>query len=131
MYKVEGLTGIYIASQVQKVFSSNIGPQHLISVITYDHGGVWQQIEAPNVDDEGQALCSTEKNCSLHLSQKFSQLYPDTRTPSIMSSKSAPGIIMATGVVGTSLKGHFGVYISTDAGITWRMVCCFYCCYKT
>lgn len=123
VYKVEGLSGIYIASQVNsKVYSQHISPQNLVSVITYDHGGVWQPLNAPKFDNEGQPTCVAETNCSLHLSQKFSQLYPDTRTPSIMSSKSAPGIILATGVVGKSLKGHYGVYISTDAGITWRLV---------
>lgn len=44
------------------------------------------------------------------------------RSASIMSSKSAPGIIMATGVVGKSLKGIPGVYISRDAGLTWKRI---------
>ena len=30
------------------------------------------------------------------------------------------GIVVATGVVGTSLKGHPGLYISSDAGLTWH-----------
>lgn len=122
VYKVEGLTGIYIASQViHRPILPNIGPQHLMSLITYDHGGTWQPIKAPKYDNEGQPInCSNDYNCSLHLSQKFSQLYPDTRTPSIMTSKSAPGVILATGVIGRSLKGHYAVYVSTDAGIIWK-----------
>lgn len=39
-----------------------------------------------------------------------------------MSSKSAPGVIMATGVVGKSLKGHPCVFISRDAGQTWKQI---------
>jgi len=61
-------------------------------------------------------------NCSLHLSQRFSQLYPVTRSVPILTSKSAPGIIIAMGTVGVSLKGHPGVYLSSDAGLTWRQV---------
>ncbi|KAG6442485.1 hypothetical protein O3G_MSEX002361 [Manduca sexta] len=39
-----------------------------------------------------------------------------------MSSKSAPGVIMATGVMGKSLKGIPGVYMSRDAGLTWKRI---------
>lgn len=126
MYKVEGLRGIYIASKIAnppfgpKPYST-IGPEHLVSIITFDHGNTWKPIQAPTVDNEGQAInCS--KSCSLNLSQKFSQLYPVTRSVTIMSSKSAPGVIMATGVVGKSLKGHPCVFISRDAGQTWKQI---------
>lgn len=39
-----------------------------------------------------------------------------------MNSKSSPGVIMATGVIGKSLKGHPGVFLSRDAGLTWKQV---------
>lgn len=39
-----------------------------------------------------------------------------------MSSKAAPGVIMATGVIGKSLKGHPCVFISRDAGQTWKQI---------
>lgn len=125
LYKVEGLRGIYIASKIMnlplgsKIYST-IGPEHLGSVITFDHGNSWRPIQAPTVDNEGQLINCTK--CSLHLSQKFSQLYPVTRSVSIMSSKTAPGVIMATGVVGKSLKGHPCVFISRDAGQTWTQI---------
>uniref|UniRef100_A0A6B2EKV3 Sortilin-related receptor n=1 Tax=Phlebotomus kandelakii TaxID=1109342 RepID=A0A6B2EKV3_9DIPT len=127
LYKVEGLRGIYIASRVTRQPSWGlkvvgiVGPEHLVSVITFDHGASWRPITAPTVDDEGQFINCT-KDCSLHLSQKFSQLYPVTRSPTIMSSKSAPGVIMASGTVGKSLKGHPGVFISRDAGVTWKQI---------
>lgn len=125
LYKVEGLRGIYIASKVlqqalnNKQFGS-IMPDHLGSLISFDHGASWRPILAPTVDYEGQLInCS---NCSLHLSQKFNQLYPVTRSVPIMSSKSAPGVIMATGVIGKSMKGHPCVYLSRDAGQTWKQI---------
>lgn len=125
LFKVEGLRGIYIASKILnpptgiRVYST-IGTEHLGSVITFDHGNSWQPIKAPTVDNEGQPINCTK--CSLHLSQKFSQLYPVTRSVSIMSSKSAPGVIMAAGVVGKNLKGHPCVFISRDAGQTWTQI---------
>lgn len=132
VYQVEGLNGIFIASVVsrpQVIYGTNtfsktfgsIGPEHLISYITFDHGANWQFIKAPTVDDEGQ-LINCVGDCSLHLSQKFSSLYPVTRSTTIMSSKSAPGVIMAMGVIGKSLKGHPCVFISRDAGLTWKQI---------
>ncbi|XP_046432202.1 sortilin-related receptor-like isoform X1 [Neodiprion fabricii] len=122
LYKVEGLRGIYIASQVKETPKAGaIGPEHLASLITYDHGATWNPIKAPDVDNDGFFI-PCHDDCSLHLSQKFSQLYPATRSVSIMSSKSAPGIIIATGVIGKSLKGHPGVFVSRDAGLTWKQV---------
>ncbi|XP_057669254.1 sortilin-related receptor-like [Diorhabda carinulata] len=122
VYKVEGITGIYIASKVlSKPVGGHLGPQHLGSVITFDHGATWKLIQPPAFYVDGQSTgCVSTNNCSLHLSQKFNQLLPDTRSVGILSSKSAPGIIMATGVLGKNLKGHYGIYISLDAGVTWR-----------
>ncbi|XP_023026610.2 sortilin-related receptor [Leptinotarsa decemlineata] len=122
IYKVEGITGIYIASKlIYQPENNSLKPQHLGSLITFDYGSTWRLIPAPATDILGQSTgCVLSRNCSLHLSQKFNQIFPDTRTISILSSKSAPGIIMATGVLGKSLKGHYGVYISLDAGLTWH-----------
>ncbi|CAB3247192.1 unnamed protein product [Arctia plantaginis] len=124
LYRVEGLKGIYIASRVDsKAHVNNIGPEHLISLITFDHGVTWSPINPPTEDENGKPLsCHLENSCSLHICQKFSQLYPVTRSASILSSKSAPGIIMATGVMGKSLKGIPGVYLSRDAGLTWKRI---------
>ena len=55
-----------------------IGPEHLVSSITFDHGASWRLISAPLKDEEGQPINCT-KECSLHILQKFSQLYPVTR----------------------------------------------------
>ncbi|XP_034941871.1 sortilin-related receptor-like [Chelonus insularis] len=119
LYKVEGLRGIYIVSHIRETpKETSVGPEHLESLITFDHGVTWNKIKPPiNVNEN-----THDANWSLHLSQRFSQLYPVTRSASIMSSKSAPGIIMATGVLGSSLKGHPGLYVSRDAGLTWKQV---------
>lgn len=106
MYKVEPISGIFIASQViKKPFGHNILPQNLISLISFDYGGSWRRIQAPLYDNEGQlTACEMKNNCSLHLSQKFAHYYPEIRAVGILSTKSAPGLIIATGVLGKSLK---------------------------
>lgn len=40
----------------------------------------------------------------------------------ILSKKSAVGIVLATGTVNTTLKGHLGVYLSTDGANSWRQI---------
>ncbi|XP_046384462.1 sortilin-related receptor-like isoform X2 [Ischnura elegans] len=122
-HKVEGLRGIYIASQISNISGTGIRPEHLTTVITFDMGGEWRPLKPPKVDNEGQPIkCSMADGCSLHLSQRFNQLYPVTRSVPILSSKSAPGLIMATGIIGKSLKGHPGVFLSRDAGLTWHQL---------
>ena len=123
LYKVEGMRGIYIASQVKmKTTASSIGPEHLGSLISFDHGASWNKIKAPSVKHDGFWVNCNNNDCSLHLCQKFNQLYPVTRSVSIMSSDSAPGIIMATGVMGPNFKSHPALFVSQDAGLTWKMV---------
>ena len=49
-------------------------------------------------------------------------MYPGSRSSPILSKASAPGIIMATGVVGESLKDDVDVFVSTTAGNSWYNV---------
>nr|CAD7443907.1 unnamed protein product [Timema bartmani] len=138
-HKVEGLDGIYIASQVfSNVSEGKIGPEHLMTMITFDRGGVWQPLAAPLYDEDGNRVncsiigrgynedtmrvCFRRKaaHCTYHRSSP--KLYPLSRSVPILSSRSAPGVIMATGVLGKSLKGHPGVFLSTDAGLSWRQI---------
>ncbi|XP_063907725.1 sortilin-related receptor-like isoform X2 [Zophobas morio] len=126
VYKVEGLSGIYIASQVvpnTELYNNNVSLWNLRSYITFDHGHTWRLIQAPERDVDGHPIpCSVNTNCSLHLNLEFNQRHSGNRSTNILSSKSIPGIIIATGVVGKSLDGHRGVYVSNDAGLTWRQV---------
>ncbi|XP_046384173.1 sortilin-related receptor-like [Ischnura elegans] len=122
-HKVEGLRGIYIASRISNISVPGVGPEDLTTVITFDMGGEWRPLKAPKVDNEGRPInCSMADGCSLHLFQHFNQLYPMTRSVPILSSKSAPGLIMATGIIGKSLKGRPGVFLSRDAGLTWHQI---------
>lgn len=54
----------------------------------------------------------------------FDRLYAGSRTLPILSRKSAPGLIIATGNTGPKLHIDMsvGIYISANAGYTWRQV---------
>ncbi|XP_042228900.1 sortilin-related receptor-like isoform X2 [Homarus americanus] len=126
LHPVEGVRGIFIASQLTSNFSqifSKLGPEHLTSYITFDQGAQWKPLQPPRKDVYGNFIdCERAKGCSLHVSQELSHLYPAFHTLPVFSKKSAPGLILATGTIGTSLKGHTALYVSTDAGINWYQV---------
>nr|XP_023026797.1 sortilin-related receptor-like [Leptinotarsa decemlineata] len=122
VYKVQGISGIYIASQQIHQSDDNVlNSENLRSLITFDNGVSWHSIVAPQTNHRGVSTgCVLSQNCSLHLTQKLNELSPDTKTTSIFSSETAPGLILATGVMGNNLEGQRDVYISVDAGLTWR-----------
>ncbi|XP_072048711.1 LOW QUALITY PROTEIN: sortilin-related receptor-like [Amphiura filiformis] len=123
LHKVDGLRGIYIAS----VFNSTEGELHeanMVSAITYDKGGEWQRLQAPEKDFDNHPLNCDLPDCSLHLTQKVSQYYPGSRSIPILSKASAPGIVIGTGQVGETLKKNesFDMFLSSTAGVEWHMV---------
>lgn len=135
VYKVKGLRGIYMANQIsthyydknkdKKLAADHIEPGDLISLISFNQGGEWKEVLPPTFDEDGHALsCDRKTNdkCSLHITQQLSKKYPSTRSIPILSSKSAVGIVMGTGNVGTSLSKKSNVYISADAGLSWHQV---------
>ncbi|XP_076042677.1 sortilin-related receptor-like [Oratosquilla oratoria] len=126
LHRVEGIRGVYIASQLSEEFKPGrvvLSVEHISSYITFDQGAQWKPIAPPVKDSQGQPInCSREAGCSLHLGQMLSALKPGLSSVPIHSMKSAPGLIIASGVVGNSLKGHSDVYVSRDAGVTWHEV---------
>ncbi len=129
VYKVDGLRGIYVASQIVdgSMHKDAIQPDDLVSKITFDQGGVWTDIQGPETDDEGFKFNDCEASgrkpaCSLHLSQQLSKRFPSTRSIPILSSRSAVGIVLATGSMGRTLEHRSDVFLSADAGLSWHQV---------
>lgn len=56
IHKVEGMKGIYIASQVLDSVGINPGVEHLRSLITFDWGGEWRPITAPKFTSDHQPI---------------------------------------------------------------------------
>ncbi|XP_056147393.1 LOW QUALITY PROTEIN: VPS10 domain-containing receptor SorCS3 [Lampris incognitus] len=112
-YKVEGINGMYLA---------NKQVDHQIKTfITYNKGQTWALLPAPAVDVAGNKLHCILPLCSLHLHLEMSE---NPYTSGRISSKdSVPGIIVATGNIGTELSStNLGMFISSDAGNSWRQI---------
>ncbi|KIR51702.1 signal sequence binding protein [Cryptococcus gattii Ru294] len=92
------------------------------SKITYDDGSSWRYLKAPdrkmNGDDWACDISDLE-SCSLHV---HSVTVP--HNIGRVFSSTAPGFVMAVGSVGNSLLPYedCDTFLSTDAGLTWRMV---------
>lgn len=131
VHKVEGLDGVYIATQMLSISDfSPFNDKNQISVISFNKGGYWHSIPAPDVDGRGNRNCSSRdvnplglsSNCSLHLTQKFQSLFPLSHVSPILSKKSAIGLIVATGNVGSAISNKYNIYMSNDGGLVWKEI---------
>lgn len=116
--RVSGIRGTYIVSKWKNTTRKS---SEMITLMTFDMGNKWHKLKPPSVDAFGhQVLCNLSQNCSLHLVQRYLSL--NSNTKSVLTKESSVGFIMATGVIGTSLKGKQNIYLSIDAGNTWRQI---------
>ncbi|XP_071492134.1 sortilin-related receptor-like [Diadema antillarum] len=128
LHKVDGLRGIYIATMLNttSAFPTSLDDANMISMMTYDKGGEWFRIPAPEVNSTGSPYNCQQPSCSLHISQKFGQVFPASRTNPILSKSSAPGLILGMGEVGANIfrneEARFNLYVSASAGASWYEV---------
>ncbi|GAA6014077.1 hypothetical protein JCM10207_000230 [Rhodosporidiobolus poonsookiae] len=122
--KIVGIEGVAIVNTVENVQQVEAGrePKRLKTRITFDDGGHWSLIKAPSVDHEGRKVkCDVEdkESCSLHL-HSVTQPHNYGR----VFSSTAPGLVMGVGTVGASLLPYdeCDTFLSTDGGLSWRMV---------
>ncbi|XP_018082701.1 VPS10 domain-containing receptor SorCS1 isoform X1 [Xenopus laevis] len=113
LYEVAGIKGMFLANK--KVGSK------VKTFITYNKGRDWNLLQAPDSDLKGNAVNCQLPYCSLHLHLKVSE-NPYT-TGNIASRDTAPGIIVASGNIGSELtETEISMFISSDAGNTWRQI---------
>lgn len=91
--------------------------KYIRTFISFNKGGTWHRLKAPDRDFEGKQFNCTA--CYLNLfgnGNKFNPFY---------SVESAPGLIIGSGNVGEYLKHeseNVGVFISRDGGRSWQEV---------
>uniref|UniRef100_A0A8C3UR86 Sortilin related VPS10 domain containing receptor 3 n=1 Tax=Catharus ustulatus TaxID=91951 RepID=A0A8C3UR86_CATUS len=113
LYEVAGIKGIFLANR--KV------DDQIKTFITYNKGRDWRLLQAPDTDLRGDPVLCQLPFCSLHLRLQLSE-NPYT-SGSISSKETAPGLLVATGNIGSELSyTDVGVFISSDGGNSWRQI---------
>ena len=115
-HKAGGLRGIYIATQLTV---GPVGGRYLITLISYDKGGEWTRLTPPDYRYDNTTISCDPPNCYLNLASEFSSIYRSYQTEPILSSPSTPGLIMASGSVGSVLHLIGDLMVSNTAGATW------------
>lgn len=96
--------------------------QPIRTVISFDKGGEWGYLKAPEVDSRGNRVnCDERDGCYLHLHgvSNYQKLAP------FYSVENAVGLILGTGNVGSYLSfdhDDVNTYMSRDGGLTWQEV---------
>ena len=121
IYGVEGIGMSNIVANAQEVESRGASKK-LRTMITFNDGSSWTPIRPPSEDVNGQKIpCdpSDTNNCALH----FHSVTAPHNFGRVFSSP-APGFVMGVGSIGESLweYGKSDTFLSTDAGLTWKMV---------
>uniref|UniRef100_A0A8C1JQY3 Sortilin related VPS10 domain containing receptor 3 n=1 Tax=Cyprinus carpio TaxID=7962 RepID=A0A8C1JQY3_CYPCA len=89
--------------------------------ITYNKGRDWRLLQAPATDLAGNPIHCLLPFCSLHLQLQMSE--NPYLSGSISTKSSAPGVIVATGNIGSELSyNNVVMFISSDAGNNWRQI---------
>uniref|UniRef100_A0AAY4F0H1 PKD domain-containing protein n=1 Tax=Denticeps clupeoides TaxID=299321 RepID=A0AAY4F0H1_9TELE len=113
LYEVAGIKGMFLANKKHN--------EQVKTYITYNKGRDWRLLQAPSVDLKGNSFHCVLPYCSLHLHLQVSA-NPYT-SGNIASKESAPGIIVASGSIGTELSNsNVSMFITSDAGNTWREI---------
>lgn len=116
IYGVEGVGLANIVDNAVEVDGRN-AERVIKSYMTFDDGSNWAPIRAP--DNDVDCDKAHPSKCSLHLHSvtsphNFGRVF----------SSPAPGFVLGVGSVGDRLLpyGQCDTFLSTDAGLSWRMI---------
>ncbi|RXM29356.1 VPS10 domain-containing receptor SorCS1 [Acipenser ruthenus] len=113
LYEVAGINGMFLANKKLE--------KQVKTYITYNKGRDWRLLQAPVTDARGNDISCLLPYCSLHLHLQVSD--NPYASGNIASKESAPGIIVASGSIGSELShNNVSMFITSDAGNTWRQI---------
>lgn len=114
-YEVQSMRGVYITTAVP----SGGGDSAHVTMITFNSGGEWSRLRPPDSAPHcGSAECSLHLH--LHYSHMVAHRYNLSYSTNILSTHTAPGIIIAHGSFGAvrnDSEPH--LVVSNDGGYSW------------
>ncbi|XP_072026161.1 sortilin-like [Amphiura filiformis] len=109
-YRVQSIRGVYLASQIGE-------DQSIHTVATYDRGGIWEDIKAP----DGMKCKDSELKCNLQVNNRYSKLKGVGLPMGPLSKDSAQGLILTHAHVSDALEiSDPDVFVSSDGGYAWH-----------
>ena len=121
IYGVEGIGMANVVTNAKEVETRGVS-KRLKTMITYTDGSSWTTLRPPREDIFGEAIpcdITDTKLCTL----SFFSVTALHNFGRVFSSP-APGIVMGVGSIGETLWEYKSsdTFLSTDAGLSWRMV---------
>ena len=121
IYGVEGIGLSNVVTNAQEVETRGASKK-LRTMITFNDGSSWTTLRPPREDMFGEKVpcdISDSSLCALH----FHSVTAPHNFGRVFSSP-APGFVLGVGSVGESLWEYKSsdTFLSTDAGVTWKMV---------
>lgn len=121
IYGVEGIGLANIVTNAQEVETRGVSKK-LRTMITFNDGSSWTPLRPPREDMFGEKTpcdLSDTTLCALHF-HSVTTLHNFGR----VFSSPAPGFVLGVGSIGESLWEYKSsdTFLSTDAGLTWKMV---------
>uniref|UniRef100_A0AAQ5YPD6 VPS10 domain-containing protein n=1 Tax=Amphiprion ocellaris TaxID=80972 RepID=A0AAQ5YPD6_AMPOC len=110
---ITSLRGVYLTNKLDL-------DGRIRSVISFNRGGTWKQLNKPDNVDCGEQVKSV-RWCNLHIHGEHSR--NNRIVPMLaLSEPTAIGLVIAHGTVGDSLSSsqHPDVFVSSDGGYNWR-----------
>ena len=89
-------------------------------MISFNKGGIWEKLQAPEKDYKDDKIKCEDSSCSLHLHSAS-----NTQFGPFYSHKNAVGIVIGTGNVGSHLsnrQSEINTYLSRDGGLNWMEI---------
>jgi hypothetical protein len=114
IHEVKGLRGVFLANHYFE--------DRYKTVISRNGGKSWSVLSKPLREENGEwvemSLDKETDSLNIHLEDAY--LSTGVYVPTVISKKEIPGFVLAMGSVGPQLSDQSNLFVTNDAGRTWK-----------